>query len=107
MRLKIELDEMATQRLVEQAVAERRPVVWQAEVAIRRALGLGSSSTPADTPPEEDSASRAGRRMPLKQNAVFVERGPGPRVGPARASTKEGNLVGSGTDQVHGSIPSG
>ena len=40
MRLKLDLDEDATARLVEQAVVERRPVPWQAEVLLRKALGL-------------------------------------------------------------------
>ncbi|MBA2447762.1 MAG: hypothetical protein H0V51_07025 [Chloroflexi bacterium] len=38
--LKLDVDSETYSRLVEQAVAERRPVVWQAEVALRRALGL-------------------------------------------------------------------
>lgn len=38
--LKIEVDSETYDRLVEQAVAERRPVIWQAEISIRRALGL-------------------------------------------------------------------
>lgn len=40
MRLKIELDSETAQRLIEQAVEERRPVHWQAEVMLRRALGF-------------------------------------------------------------------
>jgi hypothetical protein len=38
--LKIEPDSETYARLLEQAEAERRPIVWQAEVALRRALGL-------------------------------------------------------------------
>jgi len=38
--LKLEVDSETYDRLVEEAVLERRPVVWQAEVAIRRAVGL-------------------------------------------------------------------
>ncbi len=40
MRLRLELDEDTTMRLVERAAAERRPVPWQAEVLLRQALGL-------------------------------------------------------------------
>ena len=38
--LKLALDSETYSRLVEQAVSERRPIGWQAEVALRRALGL-------------------------------------------------------------------
>ena len=44
MRLKLDLDEDATARLVEQAVVERRPVPWQAEILLRKALGLPFSN---------------------------------------------------------------
>jgi hypothetical protein len=40
MRLRLDLDDDATQRLVAEAALERRPVSWQAEVLLRRALGL-------------------------------------------------------------------
>lgn len=40
MRLKLELDEDTTARLVERVAAERRPVPWQAEVLLRQALGF-------------------------------------------------------------------
>jgi hypothetical protein len=46
--LKIEPDGETYERLVEQAAAERRPIVWQAEVTLRRALGL---PFPYQTPP--------------------------------------------------------
>ena len=39
MRLKLELDEDTTMRLVECAATERRPLPWQAEV-LRHSLGL-------------------------------------------------------------------
>jgi hypothetical protein len=39
-RLKLELDQPTFQRLLETALGERRPVVWQAEVMLRQALGL-------------------------------------------------------------------
>lgn len=40
MRLKLELDEETTARLVEQAAAGKRPIAWQAEITLRKALGL-------------------------------------------------------------------
>lgn len=40
MRLKLDLDKDATARLIKQAALERRPVPWQAEVLLRKALGL-------------------------------------------------------------------
>ncbi len=40
MRIKLELDQEIAERLIETAEKERRPVVWQAEVLLRRALGL-------------------------------------------------------------------
>ena len=40
MRIKIELDEEATRRLIALAVRERRPVHLQAEVIVLEALGL-------------------------------------------------------------------
>ncbi len=38
--LKLNLDTETLERLIERAVQERRPIVWQAEVELRRALGL-------------------------------------------------------------------
>jgi hypothetical protein len=50
--LSIELDPETYQRLVEAAVSERRPIIWQAEVTLRRAVGLpfpaGAESPDAD-----------------------------------------------------------
>jgi hypothetical protein len=40
MKLRLELDELLGSALLEQAIAERRPISMQAEVALRRALGL-------------------------------------------------------------------
>ncbi len=49
--IKIDLDSETYARLTERAVAERRPVPWQAEVTLRRAVGLpfprGEKSTAA------------------------------------------------------------
>jgi hypothetical protein len=38
--VKVDVDAETYARLADQAVAERRPIGWQAEVALRRALGL-------------------------------------------------------------------
>jgi hypothetical protein len=40
MKLKLELDPETAEKLAESAVIERRPLAWQAEVLLRRALGL-------------------------------------------------------------------
>lgn len=40
MRLLLDLDPDTTERLVESAVANRRPMPWQAEVLLRQSLGL-------------------------------------------------------------------
>jgi hypothetical protein len=55
MRLKIELDGETTERLVRQAVIERRPVDWQAEIMLRRACGLPD---PPRLPPEPEKSER-------------------------------------------------
>jgi len=62
MRLHIELDRQALQRLIEVAVAERRPITWQAEVLIRRALGLPETSSCGASPDagEEVNHDRPG-----------------------------------------------
>jgi hypothetical protein len=38
--LKLDLDPETLECLVERAVQERRPIIWQAEVLLRQALGL-------------------------------------------------------------------
>jgi len=40
MRIRLELDAQTTQALIRSAVSEKRPVAWQAEILLRRALGL-------------------------------------------------------------------
>ena len=40
MRLKLELDTETAEKLAESAVVEKRPLAWQAEVLLRRSLGL-------------------------------------------------------------------
>jgi hypothetical protein len=49
--LKLDLEEDATAKLIERAVAQKRPVGWQAEVLLREALGLPS------LPPRTEKAS--------------------------------------------------
>lgn len=39
-KIKLDLDTETLERLIERAVQERRPIVWQAEVLLRQALGL-------------------------------------------------------------------
>lgn len=52
--IRVELDQETYVRLVEEAVDQRRPIPWQAEVILRRALGLGL--------PEEISALNVAAR---------------------------------------------
>jgi hypothetical protein len=52
MIVKIDLDRETTQRLIRVAVAERRPVGMQAEVLLRRGLGL-----PVPAPLQEDATT--------------------------------------------------
>jgi hypothetical protein len=40
MRIRLELDDETREKLIEAAIRERRPVGLQAEVLLRRALGL-------------------------------------------------------------------
>lgn len=40
MRIKLDLDRQTAERLMEEALALRRPIAWQAEIILRRALGL-------------------------------------------------------------------
>ncbi len=42
--IKIELEQDAYERLVERAEAERRPIDWQAEVMLRRAVKLPATA---------------------------------------------------------------
>lgn len=39
-RIKLDLDSETYQHLLDAALAERRPVHWQAEIMLRQALGL-------------------------------------------------------------------
>jgi hypothetical protein len=56
MRVKIDLDTETADRLIKAAVAERRPIDWQAGVLLRRALGLPF--------PREGNAQLASDAMP-------------------------------------------
>ncbi len=58
MLLRIDVDPPAYDRLVDVAVAEHRPLAWQAEVLIRRALGLPDQPG-IDRPPTADRAVEA------------------------------------------------
>ena len=39
-RLRLELDQETYLKLLDSALAEKRPIDWQAEVVLRRAMGL-------------------------------------------------------------------
>jgi hypothetical protein len=47
MLLKIQLDDQTASRLMETAAHELRPIHWQAEVMLRRALGTWEDPKPA------------------------------------------------------------
>jgi hypothetical protein len=55
MRLRLDLDPDVSSRLTDVAAAERRPIPWQAEVILRRALGL--SGPPPDGSQELGTAA--------------------------------------------------
>ncbi len=55
-RVELDLDPETFARLTEEAVAERRPVGWQAEITLRRALGL---PFPYARPGDESSGTAA------------------------------------------------
>lgn len=59
-RLKIDLDDQIYEKLVQAAVSERRPIVWQAEVTLQRALGLPFPDMP-DASQREVTDARAAR----------------------------------------------
>lgn len=50
MRIKLDLDPEAQAALIRAAVAERRPIAWQAEILLRRALGLPDVAVECSTP---------------------------------------------------------
>ncbi len=50
-RVRLELDQPTFDALVEAAVRERRPLLWHAEVIIRRALGTQHDEPASAVPP--------------------------------------------------------
>ena len=61
--IKVEIDTESYERLIVLAVAERRPIAWQAEVLLMRALAL--PGPPLEPPPVDimtiaSSAPRSG-----------------------------------------------
>jgi hypothetical protein len=48
--IKIDVDADAYTRLIDRAAVEKRPVPWQAEVELRRALGLPFPASGASEP---------------------------------------------------------
>jgi len=60
-QIRVNLDNETTARLARHAVAERRPIPWQAEVMLRRALGLAAPPdiTCSDTTPEKAAANES------------------------------------------------
>ncbi len=62
MKIRLDIDTETAERLVEAAVAERRPIAMQAEVLLRRALGLPDERwepTEAQCAREEGADGRA------------------------------------------------
>jgi hypothetical protein len=60
-RVKLELDTETFGRLIEAAVTERRPVDFQAEVILMRALGVPPPEVPPSTPTNAASAPTESR----------------------------------------------
>lgn len=59
-RIRLELDQETYDRLLKAAVGERRPVVWQAEMMLRRTLG---TTFPAEvTPPDGLTKTQTSHR---------------------------------------------
>jgi hypothetical protein len=54
MRFPIDLDPETASALIKSAVANRRPMDWQAEVLLRQALGLPVPWPPAQSPETPD-----------------------------------------------------
>ena len=67
--LKVQVEDDTYERLVAEAVAQCRPVAWQAELALRRAVGLPS--------PIARGRARAGQPGPTQETST------GGRVAPA------------------------
>jgi hypothetical protein len=45
MRIKLDLDEQTTNRLVEIALAEKRPLAWQLEILVQQAMAQWAMPT--------------------------------------------------------------
>ncbi len=67
MRIKLDLDNELTERLIQEAVRERRPVAWHAEVLLRRALGLPFPVPEPQPSFENDPAPSEPRRRQVKR----------------------------------------
>jgi hypothetical protein len=67
-RLRLDVDTETYQHLVTSAVAERRPIPWQAAILLRRALGLPFPDSAAPTHQEKldahESRSEASHAAP-------------------------------------------
>ena len=67
--LKLDLDNETYTRLMDVALQERRPIPWQAEVLLRRALGL-----PFPIPPEGEQRTEQAAHVPsVPCTAVAVD----------------------------------
>ena len=60
-RLVLDIDDETLDRLLDAALRERRPLPWQGEVVLRRALGLPV--------PDERAAARPGRHADEQEAA--------------------------------------
>lgn len=60
MRIKLELDQETTEKLVEIAMREKRPPAWQAEVLLRTSLGL---PFPSPTPCQSTATKTARHQV--------------------------------------------
>jgi hypothetical protein len=72
-RIKIDVEGEFFDRLADRAFAERRPIPWQAEVELRRAVGLPFPAVPGA---HHESVTRA-RGPKAAPNANAGETGPG------------------------------
>ena len=57
--IRIEIDPETAARLQDVALAERRPTTWQAEVLLRKALGLPFPVQTPNTPTEQPEMCHA------------------------------------------------
>ncbi len=60
MRIRLDLDTETTERLAQEAVRQRRPIIMQAEVLLREALGVPlDSAKPTQCPFQSKEAKGA------------------------------------------------